>query len=84
MKTKLKATTPYDLQKPHGLRQSIAGLTVEMAAVCGVAAQRSAASTPQPLSQLYMGLQTDLARPLSRFEAMLQASGASARRLNFD
>lgn len=88
MKSKPRAKTSYDVQKPHGLRESIASLAVEMASVCGVAPQRHSDASPPPLSNLYMGLnlgqEADLARPLNRFEAMLQASGASARRLNVD
>lgn len=83
MKSKHRAKDPYDRQNPSDLRDSIAGLAVSMAAVCGMAPhQRSASQTrATPLSDLYMGLHGSVDRPLSRFEAMLQASGGFARRL---
>ena len=83
MKSKHRAKDPYDRPNPYDLRDSIAGLAVSMAAVCGMAPHQRPTSQAQamPLSDLYLGIHASVDRPMGRFEAMLQSSGGFARRL---
>ena len=86
MKSKFNSRPQSEQQYDYGMRDSIAGLAVSMAAVCGVAPHQRSDSRAHamPLSDLYMGMRASVDQPHGRFEAMLQASGGFARRLDLE